>query len=114
MFVWEKLRLYAHLIADWPRHNFHEKSKKSAGFFRFFIPDFSIFYLRRNLEPPAAAGTGTWNLAVTQIRGHRRGTGTWNLWNLLGRASRNRNLGTLGGGNVATVVPYLRHSTLKK
>ena len=96
-----KVDLYAHLIADWPRHNFHEKSKKSAGFFEFFFGIFSIFIYfftkAWNLEPLAAAGTGTWNLAVTQIRGHRRGTGTWNLWNLLGRASRNRNLGTLRG-----------------
>ena len=58
--------VYANLIADWPRHNFHEKSKKSAGFFRFFS-DFSILiYLTStctpegNLEPPAAAG---WNVS---------------------------------------------------
>ena len=67
-----------------------------------------MFTFAWNLEPPAAAGTGTWNLAVTQIRGHRRGTGTWNLWNLLGRASRNRNLGTPTGVDGEYVSEYYK------
>ena len=36
LFVWEKL-LYAHLIADWPRHNFHENSKNRPVFCEFFF-----------------------------------------------------------------------------
>ena len=63
LFVWEKL-LYAHLIADWPRHNFHEKSKKSAGFFRFFLRILAFFTFAGtwNLQRPLEPEPGTWPL----------------------------------------------------
>ena len=58
---WETL-LYAHLIADWPRHNRSQKIEESAVFFRFFLrilaflpspgtPGTSSARWNRNLEP---------------------------------------------------------------
>ena len=95
MFVCEKLRLYAHLIADWPRHNFHEKSKKSAGFFRFFLRILAFFTFAGtwNLQRPLEPEPGTCPLhrlgatvaepepgtSGTCWAGHR-GTGTSEPW----------------------------------
>ena len=119
--MWEKL-LYAHLIADWPRHNFHEKSKKSAGFLRIFLRIF-VYFLPSpgtwNLQRPLEPEPGTWPLhrlgatvaepepgtSGTCWAGHR-GTGTSEPWGEAKLHSTGINSATQADERQPTILLY--------